>query len=140
MGEERRDDTTTHANSDAAGAHRRGRARTAAIAALLVIGYALAAPVLLTMVDGAPNDAINAWLDHPLRLGPMTLQPIWALAASVIAALVCWLVAALLAHRHEPYGRVSNARSLVRPAVTALTIVCAFFVCMGLPMLWLMHP
>lgn len=139
MNEERRNDTTTRANDDAAGAHGRGRARTAAIAALLIVGYALAAPVLLTMVDGAPNDAINAWLDRPLRLGPMTLRPIWALAAGAVAALACWIAAALLARRHEPYGRVSDARSLVRPAVTALTIVCAFFVCMGLPMLWLMH-
>lgn len=110
----------------------RPRAALAVVAALIVLGYVLVAPVLLSSFDGAPNDAIGAWLDR-------STTNVWLLVAGTIAGLCCWIGAAVVEKRHRPQGRMSGWKSLIRPVVTIVTGLCGFCVCFSLPMLCLLH-
>ncbi|KFI58073.1 hypothetical protein [Bifidobacterium choerinum] len=110
----------------------RPKAALAAIAALVVIGYILVMPVLLSSFDGAPNDMIGAWLDR-------STMNVWLLVAVTIIGLGCWIGAAALEKRYRPQGRMAGWRSLIRPVVTVVTGLCGFCVCFSLPMLCLLH-
>lgn len=110
----------------------RPQAALAAVSALIVLGYALVAPVLLSSFDGAPNDAIGAWLDR-------STANVWLLVAATVAGLGCWIGAAVIEKRCRPQGRMGGWKSLIRPAVTVVTGLCGFCVCFSLPMLCLLH-
>ncbi len=57
--------------------------------AILIIGYELVMPVLLSSFDGAPNDAIRAWLNH-------SATNLWLLVAGTVAGVACWIGAAVV--------------------------------------------
>lgn len=101
-------------------------------AVLLILGYALVMPVLLSSFDGAPNDAIRAWLNQ----SPANL---WLLVAGTIVGLACWIGAAAVEKKHRRQGRMGRWKSLVRPTVTVVTGLCGFCVCFSLPLLCMAH-
>ena len=101
-------------------------------AALLILGYALVMPVLLSSFDGAPNDAIRAWLNR-------STANLWLLVAGTIAGLACWIGAAVVEKKHRRQGRMGGWKSLVRPVVTTVTGLCGFCVCFSLPLLCITH-
>lgn len=122
----------THDPYNATPANRRPKTVLVAVAALIVVGYALVMPVLLSSFDGAPNDAIDAWLDR-------STTNVWMLVAGTIVGLACWIAAAVLERRNRPQGRMGGWKSLIRPAVTVVTGLCGFCVCFSLPMMCLLH-
>jgi len=101
-------------------------------AALLILGYALVMPVLLSSFDGAPNDAIRAWLNH-------SATNLWLLVAGTVAGLACWIGAAVVEKRYRRQGRMGGWKSLVRHVVTTVTGLCGFCVCFSLPLLCITH-
>lgn len=107
---------------------------------LLIVGYVLAAPILVTMFDWEPSTVINDWLARPLHIVGFVVQPIWIMVGFAVAALACWIGAAI-AGRRRTIGRGNQAQwvAMVRPLVTALTVVCALCVCFATPLLVLMH-
>lgn len=123
---------STHPSEDTQPVNKHPKAPCIATAALIILGYALVAPVLLSSFDGAPNDAIGAWLDR-------STANVWLLVAGTIAGLACWIGAAAVEKRHRRQGRMGGWKSLVRPAVTAVTGLCGFCVCFSLPLLCMAH-
>ncbi|MEE1296010.1 MAG: hypothetical protein UHD09_04020 [Bifidobacterium sp.] len=110
----------------------RGANRGRWVVALLVVGYVLLAPLLLTMVDSPANTAINDWL----RGGA---GPIAAIVVGSVLGWACWIAAAVMSRRPANAGRVGGWRAVARPVVTIVTVLCAFCTVFALPLLCIAH-
>lgn len=105
--------------------------RSGAVPVLMIVGYILEFPMLCTMFDNPIDRALNAWITGPVQL--------LILVGITVLGLICWIIAAVKSHRASTYGRAGGAGSLVRPIVTAITVMCALCIIFSLPLLCLAH-
>ncbi|KFI60747.1 hypothetical protein [Bifidobacterium cuniculi] len=102
-------------------------------AVLVILGYVFTLPVLLTMVDSPADTAVNDWLTRGGN-GAVAL-----LVVATIIGWACWIAAFVLSRRPANAGKVGGWRGVVGPAVSVVTMLCAFCTVFALPLLCMAH-